>query len=42
MNFTEANSEFAKLILILYRKIEENILGVSPKVFRQIPAGGNC
>ena len=42
MNFTEANSEFAKLILRLYRRIEENILGVSPKVFRQIPAGGNC
>lgn len=36
MNFTEANSEFAKLILRLYRRIEENILGVSPKVLEQI------
>lgn len=42
MNFTEANSSFSKLILKLYRKIEENILGVSPQVFRQIPVGGNC
>ena len=42
MNFTEANTNFAKLILKLYRKVEENILGVKPKVFRQIPAGGNC
>jgi hypothetical protein len=42
MNFTEANSSFSKLILKLYRKIEENILGISPQVFRQIPVGGNC
>lgn len=42
MNFTEANSSFSKLILKLYRKIEQNILGASPQVFRQIPVGGNC
>ena len=42
MNFTDANTAFTKLILKLYRKVEENILGVSPQVFRQIPAGGNC
>ena len=32
----------SKLILRLYRKIEKNILGVEPNVFRQIPAGGNA
>ena len=42
MNFTEANSSFSRLILKLYRKIEENILGEKPLVFRQIPVGGNC
>lgn len=42
MNFTEANSAFEKLILKFYRKIEENVLGRSPQVFRQITAGGNC
>lgn len=42
MNFTEANSGFEKLILKFYRKIEENVLGRSPQVFRQITAGGNC
>ena len=41
MSFTEANDGLSKLILRLYRKIEKNILGVQPKVFRQIPAGGN-
>ncbi|QBJ75036.1 phosphoenolpyruvate carboxykinase [Clostridium chauvoei] len=41
MSFTEANSEFSNLILKLYRKIEKNVLGYKPKVFRQIPAGGN-
>ena len=42
MNFTEANSAFEKLILRFYRKIEQNVLGRNPKVFRQITAGGNC
>lgn len=42
MNFTEANSSFSKLILKFYRKIEQNILGRNPQVFRQITAGGNC
>ena len=42
MNFTEANSSFEKLILKFYRKIEQNILGRYPLVFRQITAGGNC
>lgn len=42
MNFTEANSAFEKLILRFYRKIEQNVLGRNPQVFRQITAGGNC
>lgn len=42
MSFTEANSNFSRLILKLYRKVEENILGEKPLVFRQIPVGGNC
>lgn len=41
VSFTEANEEFSKLILKLYRKIEKNVVGEQPKVFRQIPAGGN-
>ena len=42
MNFTEANSSFEKLILKFYRKIEQNVLGRYPLVFRQLTAGGNC
>ncbi|CUP00554.1 MULTISPECIES: hypothetical protein [Clostridium] len=42
MSFTEANSNFSRLILKLYRKVEENVLGEKPLVFRQIPVGGNC
>ncbi|WP_024614427.1 hypothetical protein [Clostridium sp. Ade.TY] len=41
VSFTEANDGLSKLILRFYRKIEKNVLGVQPKVFRQIPAGGN-
>lgn len=41
-SFTEANAAFSDLVLGLYRKIEKNILGLEPKVFRQIPAGGNA
>ena len=42
VSFIDANNEFAKLILNLYRKIEENVLGVRPNVYRQLPAGGNA
>ena len=41
ISFTEANDALSKLILRLYRKVEKNILDKQPKVFRQIPAGGN-
>ncbi|MBD7911370.1 MULTISPECIES: phosphoenolpyruvate carboxykinase [Clostridium] len=42
MSFTEANDRFSNLVLSLYRKIEKNVLGVVPKVFRELPAGGNA
>ena len=42
VNFTEANAEFSTLVLKLYRKVEKHIEGRTPKVFRQIPAGGNA
>ncbi len=42
MNFTEANTAFSTLIKKLYRKIEKNVSGLKPKVFRQLPAGGNA
>ncbi|WP_032122070.1 phosphoenolpyruvate carboxykinase [Clostridium amazonitimonense] len=42
VNFIDANNDFSKLILNTYRKIEENVLGVKPKIYRQLPAGGNA
>lgn len=42
VSFTQANSSLSNLILKLYRKIEKNILGYKPNVFRQIPVGGNA
>jgi hypothetical protein len=42
VSFIDANNVFSKLILNLYRKIEENVLGFKPKVYRQLPAGGNA
>ncbi|MBU3181530.1 phosphoenolpyruvate carboxykinase [Clostridium psychrophilum] len=41
-SFVEANNYFSMLILHLYRKIEENVVGNKPKVYRQLPAGGNA
>ncbi|MGL5381134.1 phosphoenolpyruvate carboxykinase [Clostridium sp.] len=41
MSFIDANSGFSDLILKLYRKVEKNIVGYKPNVFRQLPAGGN-
>lgn len=41
VNFIDANTQFSKLILVTYRKIEENIIGTKPNVYRQLPAGGN-
>jgi hypothetical protein len=42
VSFTEANAKFSTLILKLYRKIEKHVAGYQPKVYRQIPAGGNA
>lgn len=42
VSFTQANSALSILIQKLYRKIEKNILGYKPNVFRQIPVGGNA
>ena len=41
-SFVDANNDFSMLILELYRKIEENVIGSKPKVYRQLPAGGNA
>ena len=41
-SFVESNNDFSMLILNLYRKIEENIVGHKPTVYRQLPAGGNA
>lgn len=42
VSFIEANTNFSNLVLNLYRKIEENVLGYPPNVYRQLPAGGNA
>lgn len=42
VSFIDANNEFSKLILDTYRKIEESVLGYKPKVYRQLPVGGNA
>ena len=41
-SFINANVKFTNLILEIYRKIEKNVLGYEPNVFRQVPAGVNA
>jgi hypothetical protein len=41
-SFINANVKFTNLILEMYRKIEKNVLGYEPNVFRQVPAGVNA
>ena len=41
VSFIDANTKFSKLIKGIYRKVKENIEGKKPKVYRQLPAGGN-
>lgn len=41
-SFIDANTNFSNLILSIYRKISENVVGSEPSVFRQLPAGGNA
>ncbi|MEW8957222.1 phosphoenolpyruvate carboxykinase [Clostridium sp.] len=42
VNFIESNEKLKNLILGLYRKIEENILGHKPKIYRQLSVGSNA
>lgn len=42
VSFIDANNKFSDQILSLYRKISKNILGKSPTVYRQLPAGVNA
>lgn len=42
VSFIDANNEFSKLVLSVYRKVEENISGTKPQIYRQLPAGGNA
>ncbi|MFT5871664.1 MAG: hypothetical protein ACI8WT_000584 [Clostridium sp.] len=41
-SFVKANNDFSMLILNLYRKIRQNVIGRNPKVYRQLPAGANA
>jgi energy-coupling factor transporter ATP-binding protein EcfA2 len=42
VSFIDANTNFSNLILNLYRRVEENVIGYQPNVYRQLPAGGNA
>lgn len=42
VSFIDANTNFSKLVLNTYRRIEEHVLGHKPTVYRQLPAGGNA
>ncbi len=42
VNFIDANNNFSNLILQIYRRIEENILGTTHNVYRQLTAGVNA
>lgn len=42
VSFIDANASFSKLILNLYRRVEEHVIGYKPSVYRQLPAGGNA
>jgi hypothetical protein len=39
--FIKSNEEFKNLVLYVYRRISENLIGKSPRVYRQLPAGAN-
>ena len=42
VGFIEANTNFSNLILSVYRRIEETIMGYQHKVYRQLIAGANA
>ena len=39
--FIKSNEEFKTLVLYVYRRISENLIGENPRVYRQLPAGAN-
>jgi hypothetical protein len=39
--FIKLNEEFKDLVLYVYRRISENLIGKNPRVYRQLPAGAN-
>jgi len=39
--FIKTNEQFKELVLGVYRAVSENLTGVNPKVYRQLPAGAN-
>lgn len=39
--FIKSNEELKNLVLYVYRRISENLVGKNPRVYRQLPAGGN-
>ena len=39
--FIKSNEEFKNLVLHVYRRISENLISKSPRVYRQLPAGAN-
>jgi hypothetical protein len=42
VSFIEANNNFSNLVLSVYRRIEENIMGRNHNVYRQLTAGVNA
>lgn len=42
VSFISANNDFSNLILTVYRTVEENVLDEKPRIYRQLPAGGNA
>ncbi|MGL4739984.1 MAG: phosphoenolpyruvate carboxykinase [Sarcina sp.] len=42
VSFTEANTAFSQLVLRFYRRVTKNLLNENPRVYRQVPAGGNA
>lgn len=42
VSFISANNDFSTLILNVYRIVEENVSDEKPRIYRQLPAGGNA
>ncbi len=42
VGFIEANNDFNNLVLYVYRRIEETVMGYKHRVYRQLTAGGNA